>query len=156
MQDTLIGCGHCKHSLVECQPVSDRTGGGRPEAVGHGPPNRSRKSMGAAVQFAATRRLNPLRLDTCNGGQRSRSPAVRCCGRRPAYRARSEHRSDAPVHLGLGVRHVHPHGCRRWSLCGCARAPAAARLPPCCNWRQRPRASAMTSVRSTLPPKIGA
>ena len=35
----------------------------RPEAVGHGPPNRSSKSIEAAVQVAAARHLNLLRLD---------------------------------------------------------------------------------------------
>jgi hypothetical protein len=83
-------------------PLAGVTGGHRPEAVAHGPPNRSQKSIEAAVQVAATRRLNLLRLDAYNGGQRIAPPACQRAATLASAPARKcdDKRAEQPVAAG--------------------------------------------------------
>ena len=132
---------------------------GRPEAVGHGAPLRSYKSIEAAVQVAATRLVNLLRLDAYERGHGSRPPADRRCGKPPTpstipplIRCSSAPRPSSSTSASAGSHHRH----RRCSPVrdagrarACPRQPARTRPP----WRPRPPGSARTSVRSSpLPP----
>ena len=104
---------------------------GRPEAVGHGAPLRSYKSIEAAVQVAATRLVNLLRLDAYERGHGSRPPADRRCGKPPTpstipplIRCSSAPRPSSSTSASVGSQNRH-----RSSAGEAGRARACPRPP---------------------------
>ncbi len=100
----------------------------RPGAVARGAPVRSLKSIEAAVEVAAARHLNVIRLDACFRGRGSRRPEARRCGTCPmpgrvtSIPTPSRHPSTGSINASLG----NPNGDRRLRATPDRCVPAAA------------------------------
>ncbi len=135
----------------ECDPVTDAAGA----------PYQSSKLTNAAVQAAATMRLDLVSLEAYKREQGLRPPAARRWGRPPTPSTipplircscpprPSSSTSAAPGSLHRRCSPVRDAGQAR------ARGRSHARAPPPRQWR--PRETTITNVRSNpLPPKIDA
>jgi hypothetical protein len=156
---------HVREGATPLRPrnSSDSPGNGvfqqnRPEAVARGAPVRSLKSIEAAVEVAAARRLNVIRLDACFRGRGSRPPAARHCGRpptpstsRPPIRHSRPRRPANSTGTSSGSHDRRRATLRDTELArACGRQPARAWPPR----RRRSRGSATTRrPRIPIPPE---